>query len=123
MFVLCNAGDDDRTKAVGESLQGSLYGRFFGPPGHVAEGLAWLEEIGVSHAQLSPTDEGSFDRLAPLLPNCVIVSWLEPRARESIADYAQRIAETIPASDCFIGGVSLLAGCCPCSLVVDILFP
>ena len=67
MFVLCNAGDDDRTKAVGESLQGSLYGRFFGPPGHVAEGLAWLEELGVSHAQLSPTDEGSFDRLAPLL--------------------------------------------------------
>jgi hypothetical protein len=67
MFVLCNVGDDDQTMANHKNLEGTLYGRFFGSAGHVAEGLAWLEEIGIGHAQLSPSDDASLDRLAPLL--------------------------------------------------------
>lgn len=67
MFVLCNAGEDDRSKQLNAMMAGGLYGRFFGSPGHVAEGLAWLAEQGISRAQLSPFDDSSFDRLAPLL--------------------------------------------------------
>ena len=67
MFVLCNAAEDDYTRDLEETMGDNLYGRFFGPPGKVVEGLAWLEEQGVSRAQLSPFDDSSFDRLAPLL--------------------------------------------------------
>ena len=67
MFVLCNAGEDDFTRGLQRSMSTSLYGRFFGPPGHVVEGLAWLAEQGVSRAQLSPFADSSFDELAPLL--------------------------------------------------------
>ncbi len=67
MFVLCNAGEDEFTKNVSATMGDNLYSRFFGSPGHVAEGLAWLESLGVSRAQLSPFQDESLDRLAPLL--------------------------------------------------------
>jgi pimeloyl-ACP methyl ester carboxylesterase len=51
-------------------------------------------------------DDRIFDRLVPLLPNCHVVKWLEPRPSESIVHYSHRLAETIPTSNCFIGGVS-----------------
>lgn len=67
MFVLCNAGEDERTKQYQAVMGDKLYSRFFGPPGHVVEGLAWLADLGVTRAQLSPFDDTSLDRLAPLL--------------------------------------------------------
>ncbi len=67
MFVLCNAGDDPRTKALADRMGDGLYGRFYGPPEKVVEGLAWLEELGISRCQLSPIDDASLDRLAPLV--------------------------------------------------------
>ncbi|MEM9037250.1 MAG: LLM class flavin-dependent oxidoreductase [Actinomycetota bacterium] len=67
MFVLCNVGDDETTKRMEQLLGDSLYGRFYGSPSKVAEGMAWLEELGVSRCQVSPVDDASFDRLAPLI--------------------------------------------------------
>ena len=67
MFVLCNAGTDTRTQQLHDAMQGSLYGRFFGPVEHVAEGLSWLADQGISRAQISPFDTTTFDALAPLL--------------------------------------------------------
>lgn len=67
MFVLCNAGTDEFTKGLEQTMGDNLYGRFFGSPEKVAEGLKWLAEQGISRAQLSPFDDASLDRLAPLL--------------------------------------------------------
>ena len=67
MFVLCNAGNDEFTKGLEQTMGDNLYGRFFGSPEKVAEGLKWLAEQGISRAQLSPFDDASLDRLAPLL--------------------------------------------------------
>jgi alkanesulfonate monooxygenase SsuD/methylene tetrahydromethanopterin reductase-like flavin-dependent oxidoreductase (luciferase family) len=65
MFVLCNVGDDELTRGMEQILGDGLYGRFYGPPSKVVEGFAWLEEVGISRCQISPHDDGSFDRLAP----------------------------------------------------------
>lgn len=51
-------------------------------------------------------DDRIFKRLAPLLPNSTIIHWLEPESDESLSEYAQRLAATIPDSDCFVAGVS-----------------
>ncbi len=67
LFVLCNAAEDDFTRGLQAVMGSNLYSRFFGPPAHVAEGLAWLAELGISRAQLSPFDDTSLERLAPLL--------------------------------------------------------
>ena len=67
MFVLCNAGDDDRTKGLEAMMGDGLYGRFYGSPSKVAEGLAWLEEVGISRCQISPLDDDSLDRLAGVI--------------------------------------------------------
>lgn len=67
MFALCNAGDDEFTKGLETMMGDGLYGRFFGSPAKVVEGMAWLEEIGISRCQVSPVDDASFDRLAPLI--------------------------------------------------------
>ena len=67
MFVLCNAGTDDFTKGIEAKMGGGLYSRFFGSPEKVADGLGWLADQGISRAQLSPFDDTSLDRLAPLL--------------------------------------------------------
>ena len=63
----CSVGDDERTRRLESMLEGSLYGRFFGAAGKVVEGLDWLGEQGISRCQLSPFDDSSFDRLAPVL--------------------------------------------------------
>lgn len=67
MFVLCNATDNERTRRVEELMGDGLYGRFFGTAEKVVEGMAWLEEVGVSRCQVSPFDDESFDLLAPLI--------------------------------------------------------
>jgi len=67
MFVLCNVGDDERTRQIAAMMGDAGYGRFFGDVAKVADGIAWLESIGVSRAQLSPFDDTSLDRLAPAL--------------------------------------------------------
>jgi Luciferase-like monooxygenase len=67
MFMLCNAGEDDRTAQIEALLGDGLYGRFYGAPSKVAEGMAWLEEIGITRCQISPIDDTSFDRLAPII--------------------------------------------------------
>lgn len=67
MFVLCNAGDDPTTKRLEEMLGDGLYGRFYGAPEKIVENLAWLGELGISRCQISPHDDTTFDRLAPLL--------------------------------------------------------
>lgn len=67
MFVFCNVGDDQRTRDLSALMGGGLYSRFYGSPQKVAEGLAWLAELGITRCQISPIDDGSFDRLAPVL--------------------------------------------------------
>ena len=67
MFVLCNAGSDSFTRDLESKMGENLYGRFFGSPEKVADGLGWLAEQGISRAQLSPFDDASLDRLAPHL--------------------------------------------------------
>ena len=67
MFVLCNAGTDSFTNDLESKMGDNLYGRFFGSPEKVADGLLWLADQGISRAQLSPFDDTSLDRLAPLL--------------------------------------------------------
>jgi pimeloyl-ACP methyl ester carboxylesterase len=52
-------------------------------------------------------DTRIFDRLAPLLPSATIVPWVPPRSRESISEYAARLALTIdPREDLIVCGVS-----------------
>jgi alkanesulfonate monooxygenase SsuD/methylene tetrahydromethanopterin reductase-like flavin-dependent oxidoreductase (luciferase family) len=67
MFVLCNAGEDALTRDFEARMGDGLYGRFFGAPRKVAEGLDWLAELGISRVQISPFDDASFDRLAPVV--------------------------------------------------------
>lgn len=48
-----------------------------------------------------------FDRLAPRLTTASVVPWIEPRPRESIPDYAERLAASIAdRDDVVICGVS-----------------
>lgn len=72
MFVLCSVGDDERTKAVASALSGGglsgddqLFQRFFGAPEHVAEGMAWLESMGVHAASITGMTADSLPLLAP----------------------------------------------------------
>jgi alkanesulfonate monooxygenase SsuD/methylene tetrahydromethanopterin reductase-like flavin-dependent oxidoreductase (luciferase family) len=72
MFVLCSVGDDDHTKAVGAAMAAGglssddrLFERFFGPPERVADGLAWLETMGVDSASITGMTSESLALLAP----------------------------------------------------------
>lgn len=67
MFVFCNVGDDQLTRDMEAAMGDGLYSRFYGSAAKVAESLAWLEEVGISRAQISPMDDASFDRLAAVL--------------------------------------------------------
>ena len=46
---------------------GGLFRRFFGSPDEVAEGLAWLESLGISSASLSPMTDHALEALAPAI--------------------------------------------------------
>lgn len=46
-----------------------------------------------------------FSRLTPLLPNAMVVNFIEPRPSDSLIDYAQRMAEQFTPHG-FIAGVS-----------------
>ena len=67
MFMLLSVGDDPVTTSVGDAMRagGGLFRRFFGPPEHVADGIAWLESVGISSASLSPMTPLSLSTLAP----------------------------------------------------------
>lgn len=67
MFVFCNVGDDRKTRDLSALMGQGLYGRFYGSPQKVAEGFAWLAEVGITRFQVSPIDDASLDRLAPVL--------------------------------------------------------
>jgi alkanesulfonate monooxygenase SsuD/methylene tetrahydromethanopterin reductase-like flavin-dependent oxidoreductase (luciferase family) len=67
MFTLFSVGDDTVTAHVGDAMRsgGGLFQRFFGPPEHVADGIRWLESVGISSASLSPMTSDSLALLAP----------------------------------------------------------
>lgn len=67
MFMLCQVGEDSATKAIEEAMGDGLYSRFYGAPAKVVESMSWLAELGISRCQISPHDDVTFDRLAPLL--------------------------------------------------------
>lgn len=64
MFMFCNAGDDELTASMESTMGNGLFSRFTGAPEKVVEGMAWLEELGISRCQISPVDDRSLDRLA-----------------------------------------------------------
>ena len=67
MFTLFSVGDDPVTTRVGAAMRegGGLFRRFFGTPEHVAEGLVWLESLGIASASLSPMTPHALEQLAP----------------------------------------------------------
>jgi alkanesulfonate monooxygenase SsuD/methylene tetrahydromethanopterin reductase-like flavin-dependent oxidoreductase (luciferase family) len=67
MFLFCNVGDDQLTRDLAALMGDGLYGRFYGSPSKVVDGIAWLAALGISRCQVSPIDDASFDRLAPVL--------------------------------------------------------
>src|SRR5262245_48913774 len=64
LLVLCNIGDDERTRAYEDQMSGSFLGEFFGPPEKVSDSLLRLEDLGISRVQISPFIESSFEQLA-----------------------------------------------------------
>ena len=67
IFMMLSVGDDPVTTQVGDAMRsgGGLFRRFFGAPGHVAEGLAWLESLGISSVSISAMTPNSLTALAP----------------------------------------------------------
>jgi alkanesulfonate monooxygenase SsuD/methylene tetrahydromethanopterin reductase-like flavin-dependent oxidoreductase (luciferase family) len=67
MFMLLSVGDDPVTSRVGDAMRagGGLFRRFFGAPEHVAEGIEWLESLGISSVSLSAMTPDSLKALAP----------------------------------------------------------
>ena len=64
VFILCSAGDDDRTKGVESLLGDSFLGGFYGAPGKVAASMMRLADAGVDRIEVSPFTEASFSALA-----------------------------------------------------------
>lgn len=64
VFILCSAGDDDRTKGVEALLGDSFLGGFYGAPGKVAESMMRLADAGIDRVEVSPFTEASFAALA-----------------------------------------------------------
>jgi hypothetical protein len=64
VFILCSAGDDDRTKGVEALLGDSFLGGFYGAPGKVAESMTRLADAGIDRVEVSPFTEASFAALA-----------------------------------------------------------
>ena len=60
-------GEDTTTRDLEALMGDGLYGRFYGAPAKVCEGFEWLASLGVSRCQISPVDDASIDRLAPLI--------------------------------------------------------
>lgn len=68
LHVLCCAGDDERTRRIASKFpEGSLFGRFYGPPDQVAQAVWSLADLGVNRVHLTPGDQHSYANLAPLL--------------------------------------------------------
>ena len=64
VFILCSAGEDDRTKGVEALLGDSFLGGFYGAPGKVATSMMNLADAGVDRIEVSPFTEASFSALA-----------------------------------------------------------
>lgn len=64
VFILCSAGNDERSKGVEALLGDSFLGGFFGAPGKVAASMMKLADAGVDRIEVSPFTEASFALLA-----------------------------------------------------------
>lgn len=64
VFILCSAGDDERTKGVEGLLGDSFLGGFYGAPGKVAASMMKLADAGIDRIEVSPFTEASFSLLA-----------------------------------------------------------
>lgn len=64
VFILCSAGDDERTRAVETMLGDSFLGGFFGSPAKVAASMMALAAAGITRVQVSPFSNASFPLLA-----------------------------------------------------------
>lgn len=64
VFILCSAGDDERTKGVEALLGDSFLGGFYGAPGKVAASMMKLADAGIDRIEVSPFTEASFSALA-----------------------------------------------------------
>jgi alkanesulfonate monooxygenase SsuD/methylene tetrahydromethanopterin reductase-like flavin-dependent oxidoreductase (luciferase family) len=65
VWILCSAGDDERTRAIADSMpRDSFFGRFFGPPSQVADAVLELADLGADRVQLSPIVDASYELLA-----------------------------------------------------------
>lgn len=52
-------------------------------------------------------DASMFEPQASAVGGLVVADWIEPRARETLGEYAKRLAESVDASpDCLLGGAS-----------------
>lgn len=67
MFTLFSVGGDPITRSVADVMRsgGGMFRRFFGSPEQVADGLAWLESVGIARASLSPMTDDALALLAP----------------------------------------------------------
>lgn len=53
-------------------------------------------------------DDRLFRRQRAAFPSLVVLKWIEPRRRETLADYSRRLADLLdPDCPCYIGGVSM----------------
>lgn len=64
VFILCSAGNDERTKGVEGLLADSFLGGFYGAPGKVAASMMRLADAGIDRVEVSPFTEASFSLLA-----------------------------------------------------------
>lgn len=64
VFILCSAGNDERSKGVEALLGDSFLGGFFGAPGKVAASMMKLADAGIDRIEVSPFTEASFALLA-----------------------------------------------------------
>jgi hypothetical protein len=66
LYVACCAGDDERTKRV-EAMSAGYFADFQGSPSKVADAVLGIGELGIDEVHLSPSDNYTFQNLAPLL--------------------------------------------------------
>ncbi|MFM7094829.1 MAG: LLM class flavin-dependent oxidoreductase [Actinomycetota bacterium] len=64
VFILCSAGEDERSKGVESLLGDSFLGGFYGAPGKVATSMMRLADAGIDRIEVSPFTEASFAALA-----------------------------------------------------------
>jgi alkanesulfonate monooxygenase SsuD/methylene tetrahydromethanopterin reductase-like flavin-dependent oxidoreductase (luciferase family) len=66
LYIPCCAGDDERTKKIAAMFDG-FFAEFQGSPPKVADAIHRLGDLGLAELHVSPTDQYTFENLAPLL--------------------------------------------------------